>query len=462
MGSVARKYAKHPKVWWTKEVIAHRPLVNFMTGAGAVPLIRAALQSARALPASAGQARRYLSDFEVESWRAASVHVRPNAGASVTYRVKLTQGAQSLKVSAVASTEVVPHGSTTMLRADPQLIVPGTSETKPQVFNVWVVPSDPYLPGMEWATNAREVGAHLGLEHPRVQTVVYRPTRRAMIRVSEGTTAHAWIKVLRPEAEAGLLQVLDVLEGSDFPYAPMIEAPAPGVVIQRHGEGTALANLISREPYRAARMFPQIKAVLDALPPEVTQLPLRKSWTQRRKHYADELAESMPDLATSVKRLVATIDALIRPTAKAVPTHGDFFEANMLTKDGRISTVLDLDSMGPGTRADDYACLLAHVSVLPFLTPGRWIAAPPTEPWRTRLDQFLPGRRCPDYRESETVLEAWRLFAEREVDAADLYARCAAVTLSLATSASLEYGEAEVRARFARAKWWAQLATENA
>lgn len=451
-------------MWCTMTVttIRHRQLLDYMTGAGALPLIRAALQSAPALAPSVGMSGyRYLTDYEVASWKVTSTHARPNAGASVTYRVNLIGRGEPLQVTTVASTESVPRGSSMVLRCDPRMIEPNAEESSPIPINVWTYPHDPHLAGLPWAADRAAISATLDVSNPVLETVVYRPTRRAMIKISEGGATHSWVKVLKPKKAQALLDTISVLEGSEFPYAPLLANPAPGIVVQAHGVGTPLANVISRKPYDAARMFDQIREVLDALPEQVVDLPRQKSWTDRRAHYAKAISQSLPDLTPAVNQMMRTINALVDEDQAPVPTHGDFFEANLLTNGTNITTVLDLDSVGPGNRADDYACLLAHVSVLPFLSPRRWISAPSTEPWRTRLDQFLPGKRCPSYPESESVLEAWRLRAEREVPAADLYARCAAVTLSLASSASLMWGEGEARARFARAQWWAELARES-
>lgn len=451
-------------MWCTIVVttIRHRQLLDYMTGAGALPLIRAALQSAPALAPTVGMSGyRYLTDYEVASWKVTSTHARPNAGASVTYRVNLIGRGEPLQVTTVASTESVPRGSSMVLRCDPRMIEPNSEEPSPIPINVWTYPHDPHLAGLPWAADRAAISATLDVSNPVLETVVYRPTRRAMIKISEGGATHSWVKVLKPKKAQALLDTISVLEGSEFPYAPLLANPAPGIVVQAHGVGTPLANVISRKPYDAARMFDQIREVLDALPEQVVDLPRQKSWTDRRAHYAKAISQSLPDLTPAVNQMMRTINALVDEDQAPVPTHGDFFEANLLTNGTNITTVLDLDSVGPGNRADDYACLLAHVSVLPFLSPRRWISAPSTEPWRTRLDQFLPGKRCPSYPESESVLEAWRLRAEREVPAADLYARCAAVTLSLASSASLMWGEGEARARFARAQWWAELARES-
>lgn len=438
-------------------MISHRRLLEFMGGEGASELIGAALRSAPALPLTEAESGlRYLTDYEVASWQVISTHARPNAGASIVFEVRLASASRAMTVWTVASTERVSCGAAASLRVDPRL-VGGDGQQGPVRISVWTLPWDPGLPGLAWASDPAKVRAFTDIAQPKLKRVVYRPTRRAMVRVSDGGQPRAWAKVLRPGLEEPLLRAISALEGSDFPFAPVLGAPSEGVVMQAHGQGAPLANLISQKPLQSARMFGQLKEVLDALPSEVADLPRQKSWTDRRRHHARAIGQSMPDLEAPAARLVEQIDAMLTPNPQLVPAHGDFFEANLLTRGGRISTVLDLDSLGPGTRADDYACLLAHVSVLPFLSPSRWASASPTEPWRTRLDQFLPGRRCHSYPESETVLEAWRISAEREVSATDLYARCAAVTLSLAASTSLRFGEAEARARFKRAQWWADL-----
>ncbi|MGC8035516.1 phosphotransferase, partial [Salmonella enterica] len=64
-----------------------------------------------------------------------------------------------------------------------------------------------------------------------------------------------------------------------------------------------------------------------------------------------------------------------------VPTHGDFYEANVLMQEETISCLLDVDSLGPGHRVDDLACFLGHVAVLPAVD-SRYVHAP------AALDRF--------------------------------------------------------------------------
>ncbi|MDO5729398.1 MAG: phosphotransferase [Actinomycetaceae bacterium] len=443
--------------------VPQRVLVEYLTGPGASGLIRATCRAGGTAPNISTDGLRYhLSDLNIASWKVMSTHSRPGAGVSVTFRVRLVRGDDSVHVTAVASTERIPRGATMPLRLDPGVISSQYRDLAPIPIHVWIFPRDPLLPQLAHFYQTETVSELLDLSNPTLKPVVYRPTRRAMIRVLEGDDTAAWIKVLSASKADALHRTLEVLDHSDFPIAQPVPVSTPGVVIQRHGHGRPLSNLISKQPHHAARMFGQVQRVLDALPAAVLDLPPQRSWTDRRTHYARSLAASIPDLQPAIERLMNIVDTCLDESAPIVPTHGDLFEANLLTDGTTITTVLDLDSIGPGKRADDYACMLAHASVLPFLSPRRWITAQPTEPWRHRLNQFLPDKRCPSYPESETALEAWRIQAEREVNPADLYARTAAVTLSLAASASLQWGEAEMRARFARALWWAELAEENA
>ncbi|MFV0285861.1 MAG: phosphotransferase, partial [Demequina sp.] len=51
-----------------------------------------------------------------------------------------------------------------------------------------------------------------------------------------------------------------------------------------------------------------------------------------------------------------------------VPTHGDFHAANVFVEAGdetRVAALIDLDTLGPGYRVDDLACMLAHLHTLP-------------------------------------------------------------------------------------------------
>ena len=50
------------------------------------------------------------------------------------------------------------------------------------------------------------------------------------------------------------------------------------------------------------------------------------------------------------------------------PTHGDFHEGQLFVAKWLITGVLDIDTIGPGRRADDLACMIAHLSTMQRMT----------------------------------------------------------------------------------------------
>jgi Ser/Thr protein kinase RdoA (MazF antagonist) len=90
------------------------------------------------------------------------------------------------------------------------------------------------------------------------------------------------------------------------------------------------------------------------------------------------------------------------------PTHGDFHEGQLLVAGGAISGVLDIDTVGPGRRVDDLACLLGHLSSIQRMNADQ----------AARVSRLVGG---------------WLPVFDRRVDPAELRLRAAAVIISLAT-----------------------------
>jgi len=90
------------------------------------------------------------------------------------------------------------------------------------------------------------------------------------------------------------------------------------------------------------------------------------------------------------------------------PTHGDFHEGQVHVAGGRIVGVLDIDTIGPGRRADDLACLVAHLSTVQRMNPAQ-------------------ASRVHD------LIRTWVPVFDDRVDATELRLRAAAVIISLAT-----------------------------
>lgn len=377
-------------------------------------------------------------------------YVRPGAGVSVGYFVSARATDRDFTTYLTASTEKIDNSEAVLTFEDPEGII-----TKP--IYVWQFPNDPALPSLAQATNVesmREVWPDReGLE---AAIVVYRPTRRAVIEYKENGESFGFGKVLHPETAAELVRRTNAISQGDAPVPGIIYATDTGLVVSETVKGQPLSNLIAFEPEQAIGKIAELEACLDAIPDAVLGLDKHASWTDRVDSYANSTKELMPAYADDVDRvrnwIASVVDNDKQPT---VATHGDFFEANILVDDDGKLTLIDLDHVGPGKRNDDWACMLAHVSVLPFLTEDHWVEAEADEPYRERLELLNPGgMRCPYYPRSEEVLERWCEYLETRTDAHDLYARAAAVCLSMASNADVNGSPREAEARMRRVMWW--------
>jgi aminoglycoside phosphotransferase (APT) family kinase protein len=229
--------------------------------------------------------------------------------------------------------------------------------------------------------------------------------RRAVVE-AVGAHGRLFVKAVRPDRVEALHVRHRLLIAGGVP-APQSLGWTPGglLVLQALPGGTLRRALKSRAtPVPTGN---DIVALLDRLPATLADGDHRSSWLERVGHYAAVIGAALPDEADHATELAAVIaaEAGVGPT---VPTHGDFYENQILVDSGRICGLLDIDTAGPGDRLDDLGCLLAHLSVLAQLEPRRAAAI-----------KRLGGR----------YLAAF----ERVVDPVDLRYRTAAVVMSLAT-----------------------------
>jgi Ser/Thr protein kinase RdoA (MazF antagonist) len=121
------------------------------------------------------------------------------------------------------------------------------------------------------------------------------------------------------------------------------------------------------------------------------------------------VAAALPVLQPRLTWLVGQIRSGLAGIAQGdEPTHGDFHEGQLFVAEGRISGILDIDTIGPGRRADDLACLLAHLSTVQRMNPHQ-------------------AERVSD------LIRTWVPVFDLRVDPVELRLRAAAVAISLAT-----------------------------
>ena len=395
--------------------------VALLTGTGAAGVLGAALAHEGA---------------RLEQCTVHSVHHRPGAGVSVGYTAVV------LEADGRRLTEYLCATTARLSRTNvPGLIPVLASDGVGPTIHVWRHPADPELPALVVACTPSLLSARIGAK-VKATMVAYRPTRRAVVRVTwpDGSTAFA--KVLRPPQAAALAQRHRMLSLSGVPAPQVLREDVDGLVMLSTGQGTSLSGLLAQgmEPTQATRVFNALAATLDALPADALPLPRHPAWAERARHYAHAAATVLPEHASRARAVALGVEELLAGSdpGPVVPTHGDFYEANVLMDGEDVSCVLDVDSLGPGYRVDDYACLLGHVSVLDHLAPA-------------------------SYPRLRPALETWTALASEQTDPVALRARCAGVVLSLVAGARREDGSpwrADAEGRLARAETWLAQARE--
>ncbi|MDN5899963.1 MAG: phosphotransferase [Brachybacterium sp.] len=292
---------------------------------------------------------------------------------------------------------------------------------------VWRYPHDPWLPMLPLVCypdivgrTLHDLGAAIGPDPSvpiAIDVVSYRPGRRAVLRASQGEQA-VYLKVMQPHRSGEIVDRHHRLLAAGVPV-PEVIAHHNGLVVLAELPGRPLARAVIDEGVDACRAE-DLVALLDRLPASMYSLSLRPPWTDSVEFYSGIVSSSVPSLGPRLDALVRSIrDGLtaleqrkdMRPHDVV---HGDFYEAQVFVENGRVVGLLDIDTVGPGRRADDLACLLAHLSVL--------------------ADYGNAGRidRATQERVEEAIRTWHEMFSER-VDPTEVALRSAGVVLSLAT-----------------------------
>lgn len=400
--------------------------------------------------------------LRVAAWRVDAVHDRPGAETSVGYVLEVVARGTADGAPDVA----VPVPAYVVLSTADLPDAPGVARlTAPDgtALTAWAHPDDPRLPALRTATTPallagvlRAAGDATSVDGVEVRT--YRPLRRAVVAATTDAGPR-WAKALRPAAADGLVQRLALLRTGDVDV-PATVAHVPGLVVLGPAAGRPLAEHLVADTSAGSRVAAADRAPsppggvgpvgarrsasaptgrsvvvvadadpdtdasadgvsaahvldlldrLDALPATARALPRRRPWADRLDAYAAALVATVPDLDDPVADLVDVVrhDLAATDAGPSTVTHGDLHPANLWWEPRtRRLGLIDVDTLGPGHRVDDLACLVAHLTVLPSLDPGY---------------RAVPGRR-----------DAWLAAFDRVVDPVGLRARAAAVVLSLA------------------------------
>lgn len=366
------------------------------------------------------------------------VQHRPGAGISAMYRMPAGAGFNELGVS----TERIEVPGTACTS-----VVPAAG-AEPIAVSGWIHPHDPLLPALALAADRAHVKEAWGGGErlTSLRMIAYRPLRRAVLRAEFTTLGPLrikrtiFLKVGRPKAIEALWRRHQLLADSGVTVPAVlgdrpttnsggdraVGEPGAGILALEAGLGVSLSAAI--RAHGGADLDPRdFIEQLDALPGAVMGLAPKRAWSDSIRRYLQAATLALPHRAEELAFLTGRIEEHFGASERGerVPAHGDYYDANILLHAGRISSLLDLDSLGPGYRVDDLACLLAHLAILPTL--GAKNAAAPV------------------------VLERFGRAFQTTVDPRALWARAAAVALTLiagARSLGGNQGLAMAEARF--------------
>jgi len=346
------------------------------------------------------------------------VHHRPGAGVTVGYdvRVRLAGEAEPRPDYVLLTTGSIDDADAGCRDRVVRLAL------NDRTVHAWRHPDDPLLPGLPAASDVTTAAARTGLDGDPgaavLELVVYRPMRRAVLSLATNRR-RVYLKVVRRDQLEGLLVRNRCAEPAGAP--PVQDVWDECVLVFPQAQGEPLPELLARDG--AAGVDPrELLACLDAISPEAMDLPLRRPWAERSRHYADAACNVLPDCVERVMALQRGVAAQIERIGPGplVPTHGDFHAANILMTGVAITALLDVDTIGPGQRVDDLACLVGHLSVLPCLAPQTYVHVP-------------------------TTIVRWLSVFDRVVHPAALRARAAGVVLSLLASMPANHRDDDVR-----------------
>jgi hypothetical protein len=348
----------------------------------------------------------------LRSWRLDHIDAQPGQATTATYAavVEWRFGRRSELLGASARA-----GDRTSSDEQAVIFANGSREVA-----VWLYPNDPDLPGLRRTASASAVAElfnefrvlphRVGPDQVGVEIVGYRPRRRAVLRVCVRTSVgpSVWyVKVLRARSFAATVRRHELLLDAGLPVPSIAAATSDHVLILRELAGQPLAAAMF-DPLPPCQ-GEDVLDLLDRLPTAVLELPPRAPWVEGVDFYADMVAAALPARRAQLSWLVESVrsaDSVAMPGDQ--PTHGDFHEGQLLVSGGVISGLLDVDTVGPGRRVDDLACLLAHLVTVQRMNTKQ-------------------GARL------QRLVRSWMPAFDACVDPVELRLRAAGVIISLAT-----------------------------
>lgn len=324
------------------------PAVQHLTGPRAADVLRPAVEGAGGT---------------LHAARASQVQYRPGTDVVVRYRADVTwadgsrRGAETL-LAAAATAGPLPGA----------VPVETVGLAPPLLASVWRWPFDPLVPGLERAVTPGSsddlVGPWVGAG-ATLEVVAYRPTERAVIRVTGRAGQRVYVKAMRPTAVAPLVERHARLLDAGLPVPEVLTTSASeGLVVLAERPGTTFRERIKQglpawpDPTAIAALVAAVRSV------EPGGLASRQGRVVDALGHARLLDAVAPSLSSRLDALGDRFRAalpMVRARSDAA-VHGDLHEGQLVVAgDGTITGLLDVDDVGTGDPVDDLATVVGHL-----------------------------------------------------------------------------------------------------
>lgn len=290
----------------------------------------------------------------VAQTRLRQVRYDPGRSVTATYSAVLDGVSQGVTLCAHAGRD---------LPANAAIVEDGASRVA-----VWRFPHDPKLPGLPHAVQPdllKSLLAEVGADYPiqLIKTRSYRPRRRAVIEVV--TERHRlFVKVVRPSRVAALQAAHITVAGELRVPRSLGWSRELGIAILETVPGSTMRRAIEA----GDATLPAPAELSDFLSRMPTLPHERPGLIERLDVHSRFLATILPREAERLTEMVEAIGQA--PSERLVAAHNDLHSAQVIVSEGRINGLIDIDTVGMGRRADDYAMLLGHLFTL-ALVSGR-------------------------------------------------------------------------------------------
>jgi hypothetical protein len=307
----------------------------------------------------------------VDSIRARQALYTPGEQLIVNFHARMTGPAGEAReevVAAVADNQGLPQGAPVQLVCGQQVAM-------------WRFPQDPVLSSLHRVVDTESLSEMLGYLHlePRrvkITPLVYRPTRRAVVRLSLKSDTlsfdraagriemhpgerEIYLKIVQPRRAEHIGRVHDEL-GAHLPIPRCYGAWSDEGLLALEGlPGMTLRDFIRKET-SSPPSPEQLLALLDGLPEMPFPMGRVRSMRRRVRDHERLLRTILPDHERRVRRLGRVLRAL--PSERPAVVHGDFYDSQVIVNAaGAVTGLLDLDGVGWGDPTDDMASMLGRI-----------------------------------------------------------------------------------------------------